>query len=296
MYSAHRSNSGLLRNVGLLIAGLVLAAGTASPGTRDGLFVSGTCEAPVNFIVNVGQIQLFSDESVTFLTNVTEGPRDQETGWQEITDTGFKYYVRMPTPDTLDWAYLTKGEEPGVDRGAPAAKDDLDLSLWTLESLVRCQSLNGELRAIHGEASAMLLDMIPVFAACDQQAPNCPGLLFGLADISPDGGLTRAELSRIIRILAYFGAASQEVAEPSDTIGASLATIPFAPLLASAILGSYDYDDDGKASLEELGRDRLDPDLLSASLTGQNASALQSLIENTSSTIKQLLPFLMQKL
>lgn len=286
----------LMKITGLFILGLVFTVGSASAGPRDGLFVGGSCAAPVTFVVNAGQIQLFSDDSVTFLATITEGPTDQDTGWQEVSDGEETYYVRMPTPDTLDWAYLTNGTEPGVKVKAPGAGDDLDLSIWTLESFVRCQNLKGALGAVHGEASAILLDMIPVIAACDRQDPRCPGLLFGLADVSPDAGLTGAELSRIIRILAYFGAASQELAEPADTVGASLATIPFAPLLASAILGSYDYDDDGKVSLEELGRDRLDPDLLSASLTGSNTGALQSLIEDTSQTIKQLLPLLMQKL
>ena len=71
-------------------------------------------------------------------------------------------------------------------------------------------------------------------------------------DVHPDGALSTAEWARLIRVMLYFSLAYGEKSK-STKLGAAYAISVLAvPLAAAALVSSYDYDGDGKTSLDEL--------------------------------------------
>jgi uncharacterized protein len=76
-------------------------------------------------------------------------------------------------------------------------------------------------------------------------------------DITGDGFLSLAEIARFQRNIIKYSAANQEDTklETEDFAAINLATIIFLPITASAIVHSFDYDNDGLLSKNEVFRE-----------------------------------------
>ncbi|MGB1007245.1 MAG: EF-hand domain-containing protein, partial [Thalassobaculaceae bacterium] len=168
---------------------------------RNGLFVYGDCAAPEGLVVNVGSIQLYVRDETLEVTTIELAAFNPGTGWQSArTDGDHEYYIRMENPDVLEWAYL-KEDAPVTAQGvAPGKPEEMKSTVWEYEKLNRCDQLQGPLALLHGEPVRVLLDAGAVPGACATSAQLCLQTLFDVADTHRDGKLTRAELSRILRV------------------------------------------------------------------------------------------------
>jgi len=114
--------------------------------------------------------------------------------------------------------------------------------------------------------------------------------------VHPDGVLTVAEISRMLRVLVQLGAIEQGNGEADTQLGMLAASVPLAPILARALVSSFDYDGDNALSLDEILKDRvvLPSSNMSAVLSGAEArvSEMMTTLETRASDLGRLLMML----
>lgn len=137
--------------------------------------------------------------------------------------------------------------------------------------LTECSGLPSKLQIAFGEAMSLFLQYGELVDSCSQSTSDlCVRNAFALADVTGDGLLSRAEISRIGRATAFF--VGYETAKSlrsltssnshpqsvigSDLYGSTIASNLVAPVFSANILASYDYDSDGLLSFDELLLDR----------------------------------------
>jgi hypothetical protein len=129
-----------------------------------------------------------------------------------------------------------------------------------LDGAVRCPMVPASLLLPFGEAVALFQaagELQPLCAAGTDAA--CFSHAFARADLTGDGRLTLAELSRVLRGAAFFMGylAERQAIQPA---GPLVAPVAFAgwlgPPLIRPLLEGSDYDADGMLSAAELAQDR----------------------------------------
>ncbi len=130
---------------------------------------------------------------------------------------------------------------------------------WASTDYARCgNALPRDKVMLHGEALAVLSVVNEAQSVCSTNQPACATTVFNGVDVTGDGNLSIAEIARLFRVAGYLAAVSEENGASNDDLAAVLATsLPVAPLMASAIVNSFDYDDNGTVSLAELSQDRI---------------------------------------
>lgn len=120
----------------------------------------------------------------------------------------------------------------------------------------RCESLPAAWTLLHGEGLAFLAALEPLEAACGgADGASCLREVLRQGDVSGDGMLSSAEVSRLARGAAWL-LASQEGSD-ADALPAVGGVSLLAGLAAARLLvESLDYDGDGKLSAAELLQDR----------------------------------------
>ena len=234
---------------------------------RSGIYTDTTCSSPRRLWIYVPDIAIDIDRgtadgsiSVGFL-QPDSGPLAH--GWQRFRleyspDGTYDYFLRMAASGSVQWAWWDPGpgkvrEPPRGDwtKMLPSSEADAGKH-WELVTYTRCDSIPFPLSMLHGEPAAFLFSLEPAIRSCRHGNPSCIPLAFNALDIHEDGALSTAEWARLIRVTLYFSLAYGEERE-TDRLGATYAiSVLAAPLAASAIVSSYDYDGDGKTSLEEL--------------------------------------------
>lgn len=137
-------------------------------------------------------------------------------------------------------------------------------------AFLRCEHMSSSLSFLHGEGITFMAHASSISAACQQDGTQCAQAVMELIDVSKDGKLSKAELTRAIRILAYFAPllAKQDTWVSIGEISGYVASASLlGPLLASSIIGGSDYNNDGQISLDEIFIDR--------DMSGLNAVARQ---------------------
>lgn len=123
----------------------------------------------------------------------------------------------------------------------------------------RCPSIPVALAGLHGEGLSFLAALDGIGASCaGDDGAACIDRVWAWSDVSGDGGLSVAEIARLVRGVAYVGtlAAGTTETELAQAVGAAgVAAIAAAWVL----LASVDYDGSGTISREELARDRFPP-------------------------------------
>jgi hypothetical protein len=90
------------------------------------------------------------------------------------------------------------------------------------------------------------------------------------------------------------GVLSEEgLIDVKDTLSGFGVSLVAAPLLATALISSYDYDGDGKTSLEELSHDLSFDGISSVAVSEDLDDRARAQIERIISSAKGLLPLLM---
>lgn len=118
-----------------------------------------------------------------------------------------------------------------------------------------------------------------------EAAAECIDYVWSVLDVSGDGLLSLSEIARGLRMLAKWSAQEQARSQKtsldsSSKLGIHVLGVMFSPLGAKPLLDSYDYDDDGLLSREELFADTDFADALSLSQKPMTDFIdLQSIIE-----------------
>ena len=133
------------------------------------------------------------------------------------------------------------------------AEDD-----WWRITFERCDAVPAQLTLYYGEILTWIEALPSLRAGCAEGSEiGCIEAVWGLGDVSGDGLLSLAELSRILRILTQAAAIAHEDGAATEELGmATLGTVLAAPLVGHLLLASLDYDDDGHLSPDELLQDR----------------------------------------
>ena len=121
-----------------------------------------------------------------------------------------------------------------------------------------CPELPPAISALHGEAVAFFESTDEIGTACAEGRERCIEALLGFADTAGTGGLNEADLSRLIRIAAYYGAidAAGGAASVSELATSQAIAIAVAPIAANLVVRGFDYDGDGQLSAAEIATDR----------------------------------------
>ena len=249
------------------------AAGAARVGSspesaiRSGVYSDSTCADPGFLRVYVPDVtidinQRAEDDSVSigFLVPDSEPlvHRWQRFRAEYPEGERFAYFLRMSNHGGVELLWWDPGTAKASEppRGLwPSVLPSGDADAgehWRLETHARCDSIPFPLSLLHGEPAAFLLALEPAMRSCRSGDPSCIPLAFGALDIHEDGALSTAEWARLIRVTLYFTMAYSEKSKPDRLAATYAISVLAAPLAASAIVSSYDYDGDGKTSLEEL--------------------------------------------
>ena len=236
---------------------------------RSGIYSDSTCSDPGFLWVYVPDITIDIDQggedgsvSVGLLVPDSE---PLVHGWQRFRaeyseGERFEYFLRTANGDGVQLLWWDPGtaRESEPPRGVwssvlPSGEADAG-EHWRSETYARCDSIPFPLSLLHSEPAAFLLSLEPAIRSCRNGDPSCIPLAFGALDLHEDGALSPAEWARLIRVTLYFTMAYAEKSKPGRLAATYGVSVLAAPLAASAIVSSYDYDGDGKTSLEELLR------------------------------------------
>ncbi len=174
-------------------------------------------------------------------------------GYDRITighfaDQVFVYFLQRAEDGTLT-EYYTPDD---------ASADALPEADWDQATFQKCDAVPAQFTLYYGEILTWIEALPSLRAGCAEGSETgCLEAVWGLGDVSGDGLLSLAELSRILRILTQAAAIAHEDGASTEDLGmATLGTVLTAPLAGHLILASLDYDDDGRLSPEELLQDR----------------------------------------
>lgn len=234
----------------LVLAALLLAAPAFAQGVPDamrGTWAAGSCAAPQALLhVTARAVARLPADGPARLVRL-RALRDQ-AGWTLGTGAG----AEAPR-------VMLRAEGDALELAEPDAKlrDDRLPGATPVTRWSRCQAGDVRLSLLHGEGFAFLGTLERLEAVCQAgPMPICIGGLVSEADVSGDGLLSVAEVARLLRGAAW-ALAVQQGGDP-DGIAAATGLGGVAALAAARlVVGSLDYDDDGRLSPAELGQDRL---------------------------------------
>ena len=234
---------------------------------RSGIYSDSTCSDPGFLWVYVPDITIDIDRSdaddsvsIGFLVPDSE---PLVHGWQRFRaeyseGERFEYFLRMATGDGVQLLWWDPGtaresEPPRSLWPSVLPPEDADAGEhWRWENYTRCDSIPFPLSMLHGEPAAFLFSLEPAIRSCRNGDPSCIPLAFRALELHEDGALSPAEWARLIRVTLYFTMAYAEKSKPDRLAATYAISVLAVPLAAAAIVSSYDYDGDGKTSLEEL--------------------------------------------
>ncbi|WP_145136966.1 hypothetical protein [Roseomonas gilardii] len=232
----------------LLLAALPVAAQTphAIPVALRGNWFAGSCEAPEAMLALTARSAARIGKGSSRLDRFT-ALRDIP-GWLLGTSEG------MEAP-----RLLLRARDAGLETAEPEAKTldaglpgDVPVTAWR-----RCEPPPLAWMLRHGEGAAVLGAVERMEAGCvpGTTALACAEAVVAAADVSGDRLLGPAEIARIARGLGWMIAVRAGTAGDDDLISVG------GPLLgglaaARVMLGSLDYDGDGRLSARELAQDR----------------------------------------
>ncbi len=232
-----------------LVGAAAPAAQATFPPEITGLWVAGSCSEPAELL---------------FITR---------SAWARLEANGVQVLRHAERFDRAGTYALAVGDDPEATRllfrreadgllvrDPPAKLPDASLPGDGSDvAFRRCASIPVALAGLHGEGLSFLAALDGIGASCaGGDGAACINRIWAWADVSGDGGLSVAEIARLVRGMAYVGtlAAGSTGSELARAVGAAgVAAIA----AAWALLASVDYDGSGTVSAEELARDRFPP-------------------------------------
>ena len=268
-----------LVSAALWLTSPALAADVEVPPDFHGIWATPACssDAAVLVLFSHGSLEIGGETTAYRAVQTLEAAGD----WVKQERDGVASFMRLSDPVSLRLATANQPPEPPAppprpqqqQRGAqkspakprlplagpPSPNDPADA--WSYTDFARCRNMPAIYAIPHGEAVAVLGGMDQLRAACGSNAGAsdvaCATGLFKLADVSGNNEISIAELSRVGRVATYFAATMGGEPVPMlELLGAYAGAVAITPLLAKAIVSSFDYDDSGALSLAELMQNR----------------------------------------
>ncbi len=195
--------------------------------------------------------------------------------WGEL-DGSYYYFLKTNTQNQL------------MELTAPEDWDGIDYSFLNSNDFSiyeKCESIPTVYQIIYGEIVSLMNSQLIETCNNDSNPQACINETFNFLDVSSNGELSVAELTRAARILIYFTFIDKRIGEDRDIGFATYTTTSlFFPAISKILIGNYDYDNSNTLSLKELYTDRvanLDyQNLFKDNLKGLDPSELRKLIEN----------------
>ena len=225
-----------------------LALSEQVPESLTGVWASPNCGSPEDTLVIYRGFYLWLGEEETALTGLSMA-QTQPEGWMRLEESdGYPNFFKLLADGRLRETFLPDNADTAL---APSEN-------WQTTDYESCgNALPRNKVLLHGEPVALLQVVSQVQATCQTDRQGCANALFAGVDISGDGNLSTAEIARLFRVAGYVAAVSEDTPAGNDDIaGVLAASLPLGPLMASAIVNSFDYDDNGMVSLAELSQDR----------------------------------------
>ena len=213
-----------------------------------GIWASPNCQKPVETLAIFNGSYLWMGEDSTILAGVTAS-QTPDNGWHRLLESdGYITFFQLTPEKKLREAY----------RPDDAAESATPSENWETNDFQNCE---GQLPAsntfLHGEPLAILRVVDSVYDRCSKDRGGCAATLFAGIDVSGNGKLSTAELARLLRVGTYLAAITSDETIKNDELAAAIAaSIPLAPVIASALVHSFDYDADGSLSMIEISQDR----------------------------------------
>lgn len=150
------------------------------------------------------------------------------------------------------------GTHPALERSIPIQLRNRDGALSG--GFVKCEYPPAIFTWVFGESIALFFGLESVVQQCaEAHTRACMEKLIAIIDVSGDGTLNTAEISRLIRgagfFFSYYLVESLQVELMKATGGAALAG-SLAPIMAKALINNNDYNGDGGIDLVEIMQDR----------------------------------------
>lgn len=218
------------------------------PQALRGVWATPNCTTPEDTLVVYRSFYLWLGEKETALTGLTMATM-QPAGWTRLEESdGYPNFFKVLPDGRMREAFLPDNADPST---APSEQ-------WQTTDYESCgNTLPRSKVLLHGEPVALLHLASNAQKICQTDRKACANTLFTGIDVSGDGNLSTAEIARVFRVAAYVGAVSDDAPANNENLaGVVAATLPIGPLMASAIINSFDYNDDGVVSLAELSQDR----------------------------------------
>jgi hypothetical protein len=236
------------------------------------------CEAGLQVHVIGKNNSLWIDEDYVGL-NISKTTDDVEGWiaykWGEI-DGSYYYFLNKNSQNQI--MELTPPDEwDGIDY---SFLNSNEFSIYE-----ECDSIPSMYQIIYGEIVSLMNSNLIQACTDDSNPQNCINETFNFLDVSSNGELSVAELTRAARILVYFTFIDKRVDEDRDIGFATYTTTSlFFPALSKILIGNYDYDNSNTISLNEIYTDRIDTldyqNLFKDNIKGLDPSELRKLIEN----------------
>jgi hypothetical protein len=243
----------------ILVASTVLGQGqTSVPHDLRGIWSFDSCpENDGEFLVVHGTsiIFLWQGDAISEAWTATAEP--DENGWVQLGVDEQRSFLRRATgtPDILEMAFPVQDDSDDFVTSKPGLNPDG--TYWETERATRCPALPPGPQALYGEMFAILAAIDAAEATCAAGSQRCAGELFSIGDVNANGALNTAEISRLIRVIVQLGAIEQGNGDADTQVGMVATSVPLAPILAQALISSFDYDGNNGLSLDEILKDRV---------------------------------------
>ena len=287
--------------LGIGLTAWSLLGGTASaqdqtsihPDLRGIWGLESCTENDAGFLVAHGTlVVLIEGGDASSQSLVTDSDPD-DAGWRTgLVEDEPVFFLRVTgTPDVLEVATVedANGNTSVVEGPGPQPNP----SVWNVERATSCATLPPGPQALYGELLAVLTAIDAAESTCAAGPQACADALFLVGDVNPNGSLNTAEISRLIRVLVQLGAIEQGNGDADAQAGMVAVSVPLAPVLARALISSFDYDGDDGLSLDEILGERvvLPSSDMSQLLTGAESrvSEMMDTLETRASDIGRLL-------
>lgn len=278
---------------------ILCAASTAQATDWSGIWRYDACgSGGDSWVIGAGgEVVINEADFYTDRIDISDAPT--VGNWHSLRSTnGQQFYLAMTEAEELVFLDLTDHAidryGDGVDAGRVTPETHRDI--WQETLYHRCDTLPAGSRLLFGELTSVMLSLDAALRGCAAAEPAdlCVARIVEGLDLTGDGALNRAELSRAMRAGSLFVTGLvEDWALNSDGVMSQLAAAPMAPLLASALLGSFDYSGDGALDAVEISADRFTStpteDLMAGALP--DGAALNMLLEQQ---LMSLLPLLME--
>jgi len=229
-----------------------------------GLWAEDDCQSPDAFFYITKDLMLIINKTGAELRNSISVRRTSDfliQQWKQPhpgEKLQYSYYVQYIPLDKLDKKVLTvfrsndSTSEQNIDNlldRPPGNYRSIDYN--------KCEDIPSDVSFIHTEGVTFMKAFHDISIKCDKDIDNCANYLFSLVDISKNNKLSKAEISRIIRIMSYIVVVSGKGVAKNEDITSILAIVSIiSPSIAGAIIDGSDYDNDGQLSMEEMFYDR----------------------------------------